>query len=124
MIRKSLLALAALTLTGAALAAPYTITGSFDADPAVNVLTGSFDFSDAQVAAGGFDGAFDLTTLSFTFLGQSYTLAQATDAYVQFEGGSLTFKVLMRGVTSTPRSAGFSISSGFFFAFMMFGSVT
>ena len=40
------------------------------------------------------------------------------------DGGSETFSVFSRGVTSTPRSAGFSVSSGFFFAFMMFGSVT
>ena len=39
-------------------------------------------------------------------------------------GGSLTFRVLMRGATSTPRSAGLTISSVFFFAFMMLGRVT
>jgi hypothetical protein len=39
-------------------------------------------------------------------------------------GGSLTFSVLMRGVTSTPRSSGFTMSSVFFLAFMMLGSVT
>src|SRR5690606_6416529 len=39
-------------------------------------------------------------------------------------GGSLTLRVLSRGVTSTPRSAGVTTSSCFFFAFMMFGSVT
>ncbi|MCY0854134.1 fumarylacetoacetate hydrolase family protein [Cupriavidus sp. D39] len=33
-------------------------------------------------------------------------------------------QVLRRGVTSTPRSSGLTVSSGFFFAFMMFGSVT
>jgi hypothetical protein len=90
MFRKSMLALAALTLAGAAQAATYNFTGSFDGAPAVNVLTGSFSFDDAVVAAGGFDGAFDLTALTFSFDGQVYTLAQASDAYVQFEGGSLT----------------------------------
>ena len=92
MIRKSLLALAALTLAGAALASPQTITGSFDNNPGVTVLTGTFDFDDAQVAAGGFDGAFDLTSLDFVFNGESFTLAQAAlnSAYVQFDGGTLT----------------------------------
>ena len=50
---------------------------------------------------------------------------QATFASkVEIADGSATFSVLRRGVTSTPRSAGFSVSSGFFFAFMMLGSVT
>ena len=39
-------------------------------------------------------------------------------------GGSATFSVFRRGVTSTPRSAGLNVSSVFFFAFMMLGSVT
>lgn len=90
MIRKSLLALAALTLAGAAQASLYTVTGSFDADPGTEVLTGTLDFSDAEVAAGGADGAFALTALSFSFLGESFTLAGAFDPYVQFEGGTLT----------------------------------
>ncbi|MDR7269150.1 hypothetical protein J2X20_001779 [Pelomonas saccharophila] len=92
MIRKSLLALAALTLAGAAVASPHSITGSFDSNPGVTVLTGTFDFDDAQVAAGGFDGAFDLTALDFVFNGESFTLAQAAfnSAYVQFDGGTLT----------------------------------
>jgi hypothetical protein len=91
MIRKTALAFAAaLTLAGAAHAGTYTLTGSFDTDPGTNVLTGSFSFDDAVVAAGGFDGAFDLTSLNFSFQGQAYTLAEATDPYVQFEAGTLT----------------------------------
>src|SRR5438034_8974956 len=39
-------------------------------------------------------------------------------------GGSSTFKVLSRGATSTPSASGFSTSRGFFFAFMILGSVT
>ena len=39
-------------------------------------------------------------------------------------GGSLTFRVFRRGVTSTPRSSGLKVSSCFFLAFMMLGSVT
>ena len=38
-------------------------------------------------------------------------------------GGSTTLSVASRGVTSTPSAAGLVVSSGFFFAFMMFGSV-
>jgi len=91
MLRKIALAFfAALSLAGAAHAGVYTLTGSFEADPDTVVLTGSFAFDDAVVAAGGFDGTFDLTSLSFSFQGQTYTLADATDPYVQFEGGTLT----------------------------------
>lgn len=90
MIRKSLLALAALTLVGAAQAATYNFSGSFDSAPGTTVLSGSFSFDDAVVAAGGFDGAFNLTALSLSFQGQTYTLNQATDPYVQFESGTLT----------------------------------
>ena len=39
-------------------------------------------------------------------------------------GGSLTLRVFRRGVTSTPSSSGLKLSSGFFLAFMMLGSVT
>ncbi len=38
--------------------------------------------------------------------------------------GSATRSVVKRGVTSTPSAAGVRMSSGFFFAFMMLGSVT
>ena len=38
--------------------------------------------------------------------------------------GSTTLSVARRGVTSTPSASGLSVSSVFFFAFMMFGSVT
>jgi hypothetical protein len=90
MIHKTLLALAALTLTGAAQAATYNFSGSFDAAPGTSVLNGSFSFDDAVVTAGGLDGDFALTTLSFSFQGQTYTLAAATDPYVKFEAGTLT----------------------------------
>lgn len=90
MIRKTLLALAALTLAGAAQASLYTVTGSFDSNSSVDVLTGTFETDDAEVAAGGFDGQFTLTSLNFSFLGESFTLADATDPYVQFDGGSIT----------------------------------
>ena len=38
--------------------------------------------------------------------------------------GSTTFSVCSRGAMSTPSASGLSVSRGFFFAFMMFGSVT
>ncbi|KDC00343.1 CoA-transferase family III domain protein [Bordetella bronchiseptica D993] len=39
-------------------------------------------------------------------------------------GGSDTLSVFRRGATSTPRSSGLIVSSGFFLAFMMLGKVT
>ena len=38
-------------------------------------------------------------------------------------GGSTTFSVDSRGVTSTPNASGVVDSSGFYFAFMIFGNV-
>jgi hypothetical protein len=90
MIRKTALALAAaLTLAGAAHAGTYAITGSFDTDPTVNVLTGSFSFDDAVVAAGSADDSFSLTALTLSFQGHAFTLADAINAYVQFDAGTL-----------------------------------
>ncbi|MET0517368.1 MAG: PEP-CTERM sorting domain-containing protein [Burkholderiaceae bacterium] len=90
MIRKSLLALAALLLAGAAQASTYSFAGSFDANPSSPVLSGLFSVDDSLVAAGGGDGAFDLSSLTLSFMGQNYSLLQATDPYVQYEGGLLT----------------------------------
>ena len=51
-------------------------------------------------------------------------LASATFApALRFEG-STTFSVASLGETSTPSASGFSVSSVYFFAFMMLGSVT
>lgn len=87
MIRKTLLALAMLSVVGAAQASPYTFTGSFDTDPANIVITGLFDFDDSLVVA---DGDVNLSALSATFMGLSYALSDATDPYVTFENGMLT----------------------------------
>src|SRR6185503_18736275 len=38
-------------------------------------------------------------------------------------GGSVTLRIVNRGATSTPSPSGVNVSSGFFFARMMFGSV-
>ncbi len=89
MFRKTLTALAALTLACASQAATYNFSGSFDANPGAAVLSGQFSIDDAEVAAGGFDGSFALTALTLNFMGDSYTLGQAGDPYVQFETGSL-----------------------------------
>ena len=89
MTRKTILALAALTLAAAAQASPYTLTGSFDSAPSSTVITGLFNFDDSLVAAGGSDGVFDLSALSISFMGQAFSLSDATDPYVQFEAGAL-----------------------------------
>jgi MYXO-CTERM domain-containing protein len=83
------MALAALLLAGAAQASTYSITGSYDSAPATPVLTGLFTVDDSLLGTDP-DGTFDLTSLTVTFLGQTYTLAQAFDPYVQYEGGLLT----------------------------------
>ncbi|MDR7330961.1 PEP-CTERM sorting domain-containing protein [Roseateles asaccharophilus] len=100
MIRTTAFALTALALAASAHAGTYAIAGTFDNDPTVEVLTGSFSFSDAEVAAGGSDGAFTLTSLNFTFLGQTYTLADASSAYVQFDFGSLSGPVATVALTT------------------------
>lgn len=110
MIRKSILALAAFTALGTAQAATYNFSGSFDATPGTSVLAGSFSFDDAAVAAGGFDGDFSLTSLSFSFEGQTYTLAQATDPYVKFESGALTGP---NALFSTPGGGALALQSFF-----------
>lgn len=109
MIRNSLTALTLLAAVSAQ-AATYNFVGSFDTAPSVTVMTGSFSFDDAVVAAGGYDGDFDLTSLTFSFQGQSYTLAQATDPFVKFEGGSLTGP---NAFFVTPDSAPLSLQSFF-----------
>lgn len=87
--KKSLLALAALSMAGLAQAATYNFSGSFDAQPGVSVLSGQFSFDESLVPAAGGDGQVTLSSLSLSFMGQSFTLAQAADPYVQFEAGSL-----------------------------------
>src|SRR5256885_618466 len=51
-------------------------------------------------------------------------LASATFTPALRLAGSTTLSVVSLGETSTPSASGFSVSSVFFFAFMMFGSVT
>ncbi len=57
----------------------------------------------------------------------SLSLAISSAAFATFTpalrpGGSTVFRTLRRGAGSTPKSAGFLTSSGFFLAFMMLGS--
>jgi hypothetical protein len=87
--KKSLLALAALSLAGLAQAATYNFSGSVAGLAGAGTLTGQFSFDQDLVLLGGADGQFDFTALSLSFMGQSFTLAQAADPYVQFEAGSL-----------------------------------
>lgn len=87
--KKSLLALAALSLASLAQAATYNFSGSFDAQSGAPALSGQFSFDESLVAAAGGDGQFTLSALSLNFMGQSYSLAQAFDPYVQFEAGAL-----------------------------------
>ena len=55
------------------------------------------------------------------WLTKSWTVSTFTPAFL--EGGSSTLRIWSLGLTSTPRSSGFFFSIGFFFAFMMLGSV-
>ncbi len=57
---------------------------------------------------------------ALSFCTSSATLPTLTPALRL--AGSAIFSTLRRGVTSTPKSSGFLMSSGFFFAFMMLGS--
>src|SRR5260221_4851135 len=50
--------------------------------------------------------------------------ASATFAPALRFGGSVTLRTDSLGETSTERASGLGVSRGFFFAFMMFGSVT
>ena len=62
----------------------------------------------------------DSAPTSFSLAMSSAALATLTPALRP--GGSTVLSTLSRGATSTPKSAGFLTSSGFFFAFMMLGS--
>ena len=67
------------------------------------------------------DGHLQITFASLrSFATSSCTEPTFTPAW-RF-GGSSTFSTVRRGVTSTPRSAGLTVSIGFLRAFMMFGS--
>src|SRR5690606_33422265 len=66
-------------------------------------------------------GRHQITPASvFSFSTSSATLETLTPALRP--GGSVVSSTFRRGATSTPRSAAFLTSSGFFFAFMMLGS--
>ena len=67
------------------------------------------------------DGSCQITRASFLSLSTS-SATEPTLMPAWRLGGSATLSVFRRGVTSTPRSAGLRVSSGFFLAFMMLGS--
>ena len=75
------------------------------------------------VVFGDYENGHDQITLAsfLSLLTSSATSATRTPA--ERLAGSATLRVVRRGVTSTPRSAGLTVSSGFFLAFMMLGRV-
>ena len=68
------------------------------------------------------NGHDQITLASFLSLLTS-SATSATRMPAERLAGSATLRVVRRGATSTPRSAGLTVSSGFFLAFMMLGSV-
>jgi len=83
-------ALALLTGALAAQAATYSFSGAVTSGPQLGqLLSGQFSFDDAAAALAGPDGTVALTGLSLSFLGQTFQLPAAIDAYAQFEGGQL-----------------------------------
>ena len=83
------------------------------------VQRGRFEFGVAVF--GNNQGSHQITFASL----RSLSTSSSTDPTLMpalRSGGGETFSVFTRGVTSTPSSAGVNVSSGFFFAFMMFGS--
>ena len=75
------------------------------------------------VVLGDDEDGHQITLASFLSFSTSAFASGTLMPLLRFAGSS-TFSVAMRGVTSTPSASGFSVSSGFFFAFMMLGSVT
>ncbi len=68
------------------------------------------------------NGHVQITFATFLSLLTSWATSATRSPALRL-GGSTTLSVARRGATSTPRSAGLTVSSGFFFAFMMLGSV-
>ncbi len=99
-----------------------------DVDVAADFLRGGHRveerrFDGGVVVFGNDQDSHQMTFASFlSFSTSSCTLFTSLPA-LRF-GGSWTLSVFSRGATSTPRASGVSVSSGFFFAFMMFGKVT
>lgn len=92
---KTLALAAALALASqAASAASFNFSGVVDFSAATPSLIGQtievqFSFDDAAAALVGPNGTVALQSLQVSFLGQTYFLPQAVDAYAQFEGGLL-----------------------------------
>src|SRR5574343_134113 len=112
-------------LLGSALAGA---AGNEDVDVATDLLRGGHGvegggFELLVVVFGNDEDAHDQITLAsfLSLLTRSATSATLMPALRL--AGSTTFSVVRRGVPSTPRSAGLTVSSGFFLAFMMLGSV-
>ncbi|MCV2356722.1 PEP-CTERM sorting domain-containing protein [Paucibacter sp. B2R-40] len=92
---KTLALAAALALASqASSAASFNFTGVVDFSAGSPSLFGQaiavqFSYDDAAAALAGPNGTVDLLSLDVSFLGQTYHLPQAIDAYAQFEGGLL-----------------------------------
>jgi hypothetical protein len=109
--KKSLLALAALSLAGVAQAATYNFSGSIeDGLLKGQVFSGQFSFDDSQLTAG--TEWLSLTALQFSFAGKSYALAGAepNSASVSFIDGRV---VGLDAVYNAGSADNLLLSSGF-----------
>src|SRR5206468_138341 len=107
----------------------YTVVpGNQDVDIAADFLRGGYGIEhrglQRRVVVFSYDESTHQITFAsfFSFCTSSGTLFTIWPA-LRF-GGSRTLSVFSRGAASTPSASGVSVSNGFFFAFMMFGSVT
>src|SRR5512135_3568644 len=115
-------------LCGGLRRATALVAGDQQVDLAADLLRGS-DRAEGRlldrlvVVLGEYEDRHQITFASFLSFSTS-ALASATFTPPLRFAGSVTLSVFRRGATSTPSASGFRFSSGFFFAFMMFGSVT
>ncbi|MFN5048925.1 PEP-CTERM sorting domain-containing protein [Roseateles sp.] len=118
--KKSLLALAALSLAGLAQAASYTFSGSIeDGQLKGQVFSGQFSFDDSQLTAA--TEFLMLTSLQFSFAGKSYTLAGAEpgSASVSFMNGQM---LGLDAVYGAGQADNLLLSSGFGFPYLSYGT--
>ena len=104
------------------------MSGDQDMDVTADLVCGADRIEDrrpdrAVVVFGDDQDGHQMTFASFLSLSTSSATVLTCLPAPRF-GGSMTFSNFSRGETSTPRASGVSTSSGFFFAFMMFGKVT
>ena len=136
--KKTLALAAAAVLLGSlamqtAQAASFNFTGNVSysaSSPSLlgEAISGQFSYSDAAAALAGPDGTVELLSFDVNFLGQTYQLGQAVDAYVQFESGVLigpnagfTYGATSLQLQSFFGSSGFAYNAG---GFDSFGDLT